>query len=116
MTELDTLLIGNDSKLNKKSMGVHEVHVQFEFVSLGEIDTMNERFHASIRIKSRWEIDEHTNAYDAKRHWNPKLFVENTNETKKKVSHKATSGTNGKKVLSFAVDAIVVLPYEHNAI
>ena len=53
------------------------VEVRIEFITLGEIDTMNEKFNAEVRIISRWYDDEDIDEYDKKKHWSPKLFIEN---------------------------------------
>lgn len=53
------------------------VEVRIEFLNLGEIDTMNEKFSAEVRIKSRWYDDEEIEEFDKKKHWHPKLFIEN---------------------------------------
>ncbi len=50
------------------------VEVSIEFLSLGEIDTMSERYEAEVRIRSRWYDDEEIDEYDKTRHWYPKLF------------------------------------------
>ena len=53
------------------------VEVSIEFLSLGEIDTMSERYEAEVRIRSRWYDDEEIDEYDKSRHWYPKLFIVN---------------------------------------
>jgi hypothetical protein len=54
------------------------VYVVVEFMRMGEIDTLNEKFHAELLIESRWVETEHIgNEYDPKRHWNPRLYIEN---------------------------------------
>ena len=53
------------------------VEVSIEFLSLGEIDTMSERYEAEVRIRSRWYDDEEIDEYDKTRHWYPKLFIVN---------------------------------------
>ena len=53
------------------------VEVSIEFLSLGEIDTMNEKYEAEVRIKSRWYDDEEIDEYDKSIHWYPKLFIVN---------------------------------------
>ena len=53
------------------------IEVSIEFLSLGEIDTMSERYEAEVRIRSRWYDDEEIDEYDKTRHWYPKLFIVN---------------------------------------
>ena len=51
--------------------------MRIEFINLGEIDTMNEKYSAEVRIKSRWYDDEEIEEFDKKKHWNPRLYIEN---------------------------------------
>ena len=48
-----------------------------EFVRIGEIDTMNEKYQAEIRIEARWYEREKITEYDRKKYWNPELYIEN---------------------------------------
>ena len=54
-----------------------EVHVVF--IQLGEVDTINEKFQAIVKIKAKWyeSASLFTSEYDPKIHWNPKLFIAN---------------------------------------
>ena len=62
---------------------MHVVESAFEFTSIGEIDTMNERFQAEVIIESKWKLNPdqvenediyNNNAdYNPKKHWNPRL-------------------------------------------
>lgn len=55
------------------------INVAIEFLRIGEIDTLTEKYHAEIIIYANW-IDNDTiiaNQYDHELHWNPKLYVEN---------------------------------------
>jgi len=63
--------INSDSLVNNKL-----VEVSIHFLSIGEIDTMNEKFQAEILIESKWNLDDLTD-YDPKLNWNTKLYVEN---------------------------------------
>lgn len=67
------------------------VEITVEFIRLGEIDTMNEKYTAEICIEAEWSLssggdddedDElfnqaHQLVYDEHTEWNPKLFIEN---------------------------------------
>jgi len=65
------------------------VEVTVEFIKLGEIDTMNEKYSAEIFIETKWIEPEPVSFYDAERHWNPKLFIENAlQEPKEKIKHR----------------------------
>ena len=66
------------------------VHVSVEFIRIGEIDTMNDKFNAEICIESKWIEKEfiEIGSFDPKIHWNPKLFIENTLvEPKEKIKY-----------------------------
>ena len=56
---------------------VKDVWVMIEFVRIGEIDTMNEKYQAEVRIEARWIENQQINEYDRKKHWNPELYIEN---------------------------------------
>lgn len=62
---------------NVNKANIKMVSVYIEFVRIGEIDTMNERYQAEIRIESKWTLSEQITSYDPKVNWNPQLFIEN---------------------------------------
>lgn len=71
----------------------HVVQTAFEFTSIGDIDTLNEKFQAEVIIESKWKIDPMTEPdilnkgeYDPKKNWNPKLFIENALTVKEEVT------------------------------
>lgn len=65
------------------------VEVFFMFYKIGEIDTMNERFLAEVRIETKWIEPHLIETYDPKKHWNPKLYIENAMQlTKEDVRYK----------------------------
>ena len=47
-----------------------------EFLRIGEIDTMGEKFNAEIYIEARWLEDDIISEYNIKTNWNPKLSIE----------------------------------------
>ena len=53
------------------------VQVSIEFLSIGEIDTIEEKFDAEVRIKSTWCENEELEVYNRNEHWYPKLFIAN---------------------------------------
>lgn len=70
------------------------VSVAFEFVRIGAIDTMNEKFEAEVNIESTWPVilalsENHDifNNYDPEKHWNPCLFVENAMNAVEEISY-----------------------------
>lgn len=54
------------------------VESSFEFVKIGEIDTLKEAFQAEVNIESKWMLHEDIEIYDPKINWNPSLYVENS--------------------------------------
>ena len=65
------------------------VQVTVEFIKLGEIDTMNEKYSAEIFVESKWIESEFITEYNSDRHWNPQLFIENAlQEPKEKIKHR----------------------------
>ena len=45
------------------------------FLRIGEIDTMNEKFHAEIYIEAKWIDNSYEiGDYDPKKHWNVIIF------------------------------------------
>ncbi|CAF0930392.1 unnamed protein product [Brachionus calyciflorus] len=56
---------------------IRNVEVFVKFLSIGEIDTMNEKYHAELLIESKWLEDSQIIEYDPKINWNPKLYIEN---------------------------------------
>jgi hypothetical protein len=63
-----------------------DVKITIEFLRIGEIDTMNEKYNAEIRIDAKWlEKDTTIEKYNPEQHWNPKLFIENASFDKSNV-------------------------------
>ena len=64
------------------------VDVQIEFLRLDEIDNLNEKFSAVIRIIAKWvetqSID--MTQYDPSVNWNPLLYVQNLLSDEPKVN------------------------------
>lgn len=58
------------------------VECSIEFLQIGEVDTMNERYQAIVQTKSKWYENESITEYNPKQHWNPKLFIENASHEK----------------------------------
>lgn len=79
------------------------VLVSFEFVSIGEIDMMNERFQAEVIIESKWLISEdklntsNVESFDPKMHWNPDLYIENAHtNVREQKKYVVTKGKNNE--------------------
>jgi hypothetical protein len=61
----------------KNSTILRVIKCRIEFLQIGEVDTMNERYQATVKIKAKWYEDEIITEYDKNKYWNPKLFIEN---------------------------------------
>jgi len=76
-----------------------EVHVVF--LQIGEVDTINEKYQATVKIKARWCEKSITTEYDPNVHWNPKLFIENAlNEKFKEEITYETAQINDKVLVT----------------
>jgi hypothetical protein len=77
------------SRINSDSLINKLVEVSIRFLSIGEIDTMNEKYQAEILIESKWNLDDLL-TYDPKVDWNPKLYVENAlNDCKEQITYQS---------------------------
>jgi hypothetical protein len=63
------------------------VEVFIKFIRIGEIDTMNEKYHSEIRVESKWVDDEIIVEYDKAKHWNPLLDIENSLKELKEIQY-----------------------------
>ena len=86
----------NDTSFNKylSTQGLHKsvprlVEIRIVFIQIGEVDTINEKFQAIVKTKAKWFDTEIITEYDTKKHWNPKLFIENAlhEKFKEEISH-----------------------------
>jgi len=81
MSESSAMIPMNDTNSNAT-----EVQVRVEFLNLGTIDTMNEKYEAEVKIISRWQ-DKKSDFGDKTEfkiekdkkfeYWHPDLFIEN---------------------------------------
>jgi hypothetical protein len=62
----------NDVLSNQKT-----VSIAFQFERIGEIDTLNEKYSAWLKIEASWEDDKHIENYNSDIDWNPGLSIEN---------------------------------------
>jgi len=79
----------NDSRnnLNKKTQP-YEVKISIQFLRIGEIDTINEKYYAEICVEAQWVQHGYIKEYDPDLHWNPKIVIENSIfEPKEKVTY-----------------------------
>jgi hypothetical protein len=68
-------------------INARQVEIMVEFVRVGEIDTMNERYNAEFNIEAKWIDNLVTDKYDPKVHWNPEIFIENALNTTQVVNY-----------------------------
>ncbi|CAF0942644.1 unnamed protein product [Brachionus calyciflorus] len=67
-----------------------QIRVSIEFLSIGEVDTLNEKFQAEVRIISKW-CDEQADKteFKSEEDWNPYLFIENSlHDVKEEIKYK----------------------------
>ena len=71
------------------------VEVSVRFLSVGEIDTMNEKYQAEIYVESKWPADDpKLTTYDPKVNWNPQLYVENAlQDVKEQITYQITESS-----------------------
>lgn len=62
---------------NNANKYIRLIQVSIEFLTIGEIDTIDEVFDAELRIKSTWCDNDEIDTYDTNVHWCPKLFIVN---------------------------------------
>jgi hypothetical protein len=63
--------------VNSLNLNEKKVDLSVKFYRIGEIDIMNERFFAELKLKSSWIDSNVIDAYDMKKHWNPRIVIEN---------------------------------------
>jgi hypothetical protein len=73
------------------------VEIIIQFLKIGEIDTMNEKYQAEFNIESKWiENDKSIREYDPKKHWNPQLYIENAIQlTKEQINYEIENQDDG---------------------
>ena len=54
-----------------------DIQVSVKFRRIGEIDIMNEKFFAEFSVHIYWIDNSIIDEYDANKHWNPKIIIEN---------------------------------------
>ncbi len=71
------------------------VEVRIVFLTIGEVDTMNEKYQAQVKIRSKWYENEELEEYDPNKNWNPKLFIENAlHDLKEEITYTITKLEN----------------------
>jgi hypothetical protein len=64
-----------ENSIKEQLPSTREVQISIQFLRLGEIDTINERYYAEINIESKWIDVGDVNDYDPKNQWNPKFLI-----------------------------------------
>jgi hypothetical protein len=80
------------------------VWVRINFENIGDVDTMNEKYQALVRVKCKWyhlDDTEEVDDYDPKRYWYPKLYIENAlHDVKEEITYKTTKSGNGRILIT----------------
>lgn len=81
------------------------VQVKVDFLKMGEIDTMNEKFTAEILIESKWsDFDTTIVDYNPNVNWNPKLYIQNVlNDPKETTKYEFEKEANCLKITEIKV-------------
>ena len=56
---------------------VKTVHVKVEFIRIGKIDNMREKYYAEINFEATWIEKQIITTYDPNIYWNPMIYIEN---------------------------------------
>ena len=68
------------------------VYIVVQFRRLSEIDTLSGKYYAQYYIESKWTEPQIINNYDPEKHWNPKLYIENSfQDATEKISYKTVN-------------------------
>ena len=75
-----------------------KVQIKIEFLKIGEIDMMNEKFTCEVLMESKWHDNDCSGltSYNPKEKWNPKLYIQNVlNEPKEIIYYDMKTNENG---------------------
>jgi hypothetical protein len=76
------------------------VHIRLEFVAIGDVDSVNEKYWAEVKIKSKWSHEGEVGEFDKKawKLWQPKLYIENAldDKFKEEVTYAVEKDSDGK--------------------
>lgn len=61
----------------KEENNFRQIEVMIEFVRIGQIDNMGEKYDAEINFEATWVENQIITNYDANLYWNPMIYVEN---------------------------------------
>lgn len=88
----------NSSVKSYKHVEKKFVEVSFEYIGIGEVNTMHENYHAELIIESTWLSDDaNIKEYDPEVDWNPNLFIYNVIKIKEEnISYKINRASSSK--------------------
>jgi hypothetical protein len=69
--------MGNEKPRQNSLILPRLVEVSIVFLQIGEVDTINEKFQANIKITSKWCEYTVLDDYDSRKDWNPEIFISN---------------------------------------
>ena len=85
------------SNENKKC----DVIIDFNFIKIGEIDMMNDKYQAEVYIEAYWIANENIEKYDPAVHWNPLLYIENlVTESMHTIEYKMSYNENNQLIIT----------------
>jgi hypothetical protein len=89
-----------------KSVVPRQVQIKIEFTKIGQIDMMNEKFTCEVLIESKWFDSDcfGLTSYNADKHWNPNLYIQNAlDNLKETVNYKITNSENGALITEIRI-------------
>lgn len=92
---------GKETELKNGTLNsCRDVEIRVDFLRIGEIDTMTEKYTCEVMIESKWtETNTSIEKYDASKHWNPKLYIQNAlNEPKESNTYDIQAENNCLKI------------------
>lgn len=86
--------------VNKTVQFPVQIQVSIEFLTIGEVDTLNEKFQAEVRITSKWCDNQYDKEeYEKDVDWNPYLFIENSmHDVKEEFKYKVEKFDNRREI------------------
>ena len=72
-----TRIFISEADVTKENSNIKQLECRVEFVKIGQIDTREEYYGATVKIKTKWYENEIIKKYDPEVHWNPKIYIEN---------------------------------------
>ena len=67
----------SEAGVSKENINIKQLQCHVEFVKIGQIDTREEYYGATVKIKTKWYENGIIKNYDPEVQWNPKIYIEN---------------------------------------